>query len=98
MAAIKLSGDCSIYGITDVQQLIDKKWDVNKPLTIDLSGVSDFDPSLIQLLMSCKTSAIQHNQPFEMVNMSEDIQKVLDTMLVTDYFSALPEKSLSDVQ
>ena len=98
MAAIKLSGDCSIYGITDVQQLIHKKWNNNKPLTLDLSDVSDFDPSLIQLLMSCKSSAIQHNQPFEMLNMSEDIQQVLDAMLVTDYFSDLPEKSLSDVQ
>ena len=87
MSAIKLSGDCSIYEISSIHQQVMKHWKGHTALALDLSSVIDIDASFIQLLMSCKQTAEQNNQTFELLNVSDPLSKMIDGMFSSDFFT-----------
>ena len=71
---IKFANECTIYEVSERHQQIMTKWaDIKQSLTIDLSAVSEIDSCFIQLLLSCKKTALEKNVSFQLVNGSEKV-------------------------
>lgn len=86
MDSIQLSGECSIYEITKLHQKIHNNWQAKTDLDLDVSEVTEVDPSFIQLLASCKKQADENNHLFELVSPSEPLLNKIKAMFMHDYF------------
>lgn len=95
MSPIKLNGDCSIYEISSIHQQVMKSWKGKSALTLDLSRVSEIDASFIQLLMSCKQTAEQEKQSFELLNASDKLTQTIDAMFSSVFFNPTSEQTAS---
>jgi anti-anti-sigma regulatory factor len=54
---IELCGDLSLPSITDAHQKVLEAFDQDLPIVIDLTGVTDADLTLVQLLEAARKSA-----------------------------------------
>lgn len=86
MDLIQLSGNCSIYEITQLHQQIHDNWPTQTDLNLDVSNISQVDASFIQLLASCKKQANNNNHLFKLVNPSEQLLNKIKAMFLNDYF------------
>lgn len=48
----------------------------NENIEIDMQSVTAIDASCIQLLISCKNSAIQQKKEFSIINLNEDLEEL----------------------
>jgi anti-anti-sigma regulatory factor len=71
---IKLANECTIYEVAEKHQQIMEKWsNFKQPLNIDLSAITEIDSCFIQLLMSCKKTALENKVSCHLINASEEI-------------------------
>jgi len=71
---IKLDNECTVYEVAEKHQQIMKSWsDQNQPLLIDLEKVTGIDSCFIQLLMSCKKTALEKKVECLFINPSEEV-------------------------
>ena len=96
MNPIKISGDCSIYEISSTHQQVMKSWKGDSALALDLSNVRDIDASFIQLLMSCKQTAEQKEQPFELLNVPEKVTQMIEAMFSADFFTPSNQADIAE--
>ena len=96
MNPIKLSGDCSIYEISSTHQQVMKSWKGDSALALDLSNVRDIDASFIQLLMSCKQTAEQKAQSFELLNVPEKASQMIEAMCSADFFTPTNQAAVTE--
>jgi anti-anti-sigma regulatory factor len=94
MNSINLSGDCTIYEISEIHQKVLQAWKKNKGLMLDLSEVTDADTSLIQLLLSCKQSARQQQQAFELRNVPQELTGKLEALYLDEWVLGTEEMAL----
>lgn len=74
MQAITLENECTIYEVAEKHQHIMESWqDQSQPLIIDLSKVTEIDSCFIQLLMSCKKTALEKKTECNFINSSEEV-------------------------
>ena len=94
MNSLSLSGDCTIYEISEIHQQVLQAWKKKKGLTLDLSEVADIDASFMQLLLSCRQSAQQQQQLFELKNIPQQLSEKLESLYLSEWFSEPEEKTL----
>ena len=71
---IMLENECTIYEVAEKHQQIMNNWsDQSQPLTIDLAKVTEIDSCFIQLLMSCKKTALEKKVECHFINSSEEV-------------------------
>jgi len=71
---IFLKNECTIYEVAEKHQQIMKNWsDQSQPLIIDLAKVIEIDSCFIQLLMSCKKTALEKKVECHLINSSKEV-------------------------
>jgi len=94
-AISKLTGECSIYEITQIHQQLLSQMQATEAtqadFMLDVSKVSDVDASFIQLLACCKHNADNNKQKFQLINPSESLSNRIKAMFMEDYFFSVSE-------
>ncbi|MFK5891886.1 MAG: STAS domain-containing protein [Pseudomonadota bacterium] len=85
MKTITLENECTIYEVAEKHQLIIDSWsDKNQPLTIDLAKVTEIDSCFIQLLMSCKKTALKQKTDCFFINSSEEVAEKFKSLFAAE--------------
>lgn len=80
-----LDGECTIYEVTEKQHSIMKEWtDYHHPIYIDLSAVVNIDVCFLQLLISCRKTAVQHNSHCYLLNVPDKVR----TKIISSYLDS----------
>ena len=85
MQTITLENECTIYEVAEKQQLIMGLWsDQKTDVSFDLSAISEIDVCFIQLLISCKKTALKNNVKFEVVNIPDEVTNKITSAHLTE--------------
>ncbi|MBF0265632.1 MAG: STAS domain-containing protein [Gammaproteobacteria bacterium] len=83
---IKLGAECTIYEVLEKHHQIIEQWkDLGQSFTIDMSSVEEIDNSFVQLLLSCKKTAITNNSDCELINIPDSIKEYIESAYYSDY-------------
>ena len=87
--SLRFEGDFRIRNIVELRDRLFSALQKKEtgPFAIDLAGVVEFDTAGVQLLLSLKQEADDHNRPLTIVAMSEPVERLLTFYRLTDHFS-----------
>lgn len=80
---ISIEGEMTIFNATTIASSIDIS-DCQE-LDIDLSNVTDFDTSGLQILVAIRKEAVNKNIKTRFLNLSEPIENLLNIFRLKDY-------------
>lgn len=80
---LRIEGEFTIYRAMELKSVL---FADPAPTEVDLSGVTEFDSSGLQLLMLAKTSALAQGRPFTLVGHSAAVMDVLELLDMAGYF------------
>ncbi len=88
MQTITLENECTIYEVAEKQQLIMSKWvGRNTDINFDLAAVTEIDVCFLQLLLSCKKTANEHNVSCELINLPNEVSNKIKAAHLTEHFT-----------
>jgi anti-sigma B factor antagonist len=76
LTRVFLSGECTIYQVSSLKTKLQELLGSSEAVSIDLSEISDFDSSCLQLFLSLKKTAIRANKKVSFVAHSEPVLSV----------------------
>jgi len=80
-----LKNECTIYEVAEKHQQIMKNWsDQSQPLIIDLAKVTEIDSCFIQLLLSCKKTALEKKVECHFISPSEEVVEKFKGLFAQD--------------
>ena len=80
---LRIEGEFTIYRAMELKSVLFAE---PAPTAIDLSAVTEFDSSGLQLLMLAKTTALAQGRPFTLVGHSEAVIDVFEMLDMAGYF------------
>jgi anti-anti-sigma factor len=83
---VKLSGDVTIFEISEMWQKLDPVLRETDEIDIDLGGVSDIDTAGLQLLMVAKKAEQESAKSVHLLNHSEAVIDALEVFDLAGYF------------
>ena len=78
-----IEGEFTIYRAMELKEVL---FADPAPTEVDLSGVTEFDSSGLQLLMLAKTTALAQGRPFNLVGHSEAVIDAFELLDMAGYF------------
>ena len=78
-----IEGEFTIYRAMELKEVL---FADPAPTEVDLSGVTEFDSSGLQLLMLAKTTALAQGRPFTLVGHSEAVIDAFELLDMAGYF------------
>lgn len=76
----KVSGEISIFNVSDFFEEVKKIANGQNKVYLDLSEVSAIDTSGIQVILSFKKSGIREKKDFRIIRPSDEVKKALKTL------------------
>lgn len=90
-SVLTMSGELTIYAASAASAAMSAALDATRDLQIDLSGVSEFDVSALQLLRACGREATQRGLAFEVVGHPPALKQTIDLLGLAPTLSDLEE-------
>jgi anti-anti-sigma regulatory factor len=85
MQTIILENECTIYEVAEKHQQIIERWpDQSQSITINLANVTEIDSCFIQLLMSCKKTALEKRAECYFINPSAEVEEKFKGLFVSE--------------
>ena len=83
---LRIEGEFTIYRAMELKPVLFAQPPVTE---VDLSGVTEFDSSGLQLLLLAKKTALAQDRPFALVGHSQAVIDVFELLDVAGYFGDL---------